>query len=101
MNSRLQRLDVAERIDRLFRVRHIGVLEGAHDVDERVGLREVAEQCAADPLLAHALRQPRDIDVLHIRGDDALRLEHRRQAVQPLIRHLDGREVRFIFDPVL
>ena len=36
LELQVQRLDVSERIDRLLRVRHVRVLEGAHDMDERV-----------------------------------------------------------------
>ena len=59
-----------------FRMRQIRILEGAHDVDQRVGLGQMPEQLAAHSLFGHALGDAGDVEVLHVGLDLALRLEH-------------------------
>ncbi len=92
----VQGLDVAQGIDRVLGVGHVGVGEGADDVDEGLPLGQVAEQLPAEALLGDALRQPGDIDVLHVGGDDLLGLEDACQHVQAAIGDLDGRQIRLV-----
>ena len=65
-------------------------------MDQRLPLRQVPQQLAAEPLLAHALRQARHVDVLHVGGHGLLRLEHLGQHVEPRVGHLDHRHVRLV-----
>ncbi len=92
----VDRLDVAQRIDRSSGCGTFGSSKARTTWTSACGLREVAEQLPAQPLLGHPLRQPGDIDILHIGRDDLLRLEDARQHVKARIRHLHGRQVRLI-----
>jgi hypothetical protein len=92
----VERLDVAGWVHRTVRVRVAGVLEGADDVDEGVGLGQVAEELAAHALLGHALGDAGHVEVLDIGGDGPLGLEHVGQDVEPGIRDLDGGQVRLV-----
>ncbi|MFL6117549.1 MAG: GTPase, partial [Catenulispora sp.] len=53
----LDRLDVAQRIDRALGVDHVGVVMRAHHVDDRVGLADVGEELVPQAL---ALARARD-----------------------------------------
>ena len=64
-------LDVPDRVDRAHRVDDVGILEAAHDVDDRVHLADVREELVAEALaLAGAGDEAGDVHELDRRGDD-------------------------------
>ncbi len=70
--------------------------ECAHHMHQRVALTQVTEELAAHPLLGDALVDTAHVEVLHVGGHSALRLEELRQRVEAFVGDLDGREVRFV-----
>ena len=93
-------LDVAARIDAPHHVDHVFVVETAHHVGDRLNLADVREELVPQPLaVGCALNQTRDVDEGHHRGGDLLRLDFRRDRVEPGVGHrhhagrgLDGAE---------
>ncbi len=91
----VDRFDVVDRVDRARHMRHVVVLEAADDVRDRVGLADVRQELVAEALaLRGAGHQPGDIDELHGRRNDFLRLGDVRQRLQARIGHLDHADVR-------
>ena len=54
----VNRLGVGDRVDAVLGVGHLGVGEGAHHVDEGVGLAQLAERRAAEALARRPRRRP-------------------------------------------
>src|SRR5207248_7025821 len=58
-------LSIAHRIDCTHDVRHVRILEAAHDVHDRIGLAGVGEEFIAQPLaLGGSFDESRDINEL-------------------------------------
>src|SRR5258708_15160175 len=73
---------------------NLGVVEAANDVHNRIRRSDVAEELAAEALtLARAGDQAGNVDELHRRGNERLRLEDGSDAIQPLVRHADDADV--------
>ena len=72
-----------------------GVLEAAHDVDDRVGFADVRQELVAQALaLAGPGHQPGNIDKLDNGWHDALGLDDVRQRGQPRVRQFHDADVR-------
>jgi hypothetical protein len=80
----VEQLDVALGVHAALGVRHVLVGEGAHYVEQAVGLAEVGQEGAAELVLGRR----GDVDVLHLGGHPALGLEHLVQPLQPRVGHL-------------
>ena len=92
---RVDDVDVRDRIDLAGHVHDVRALEAAHDVRDRIGLADVRQELVAEPFaLRRASDEPRDIDELHRRRQDLLRLHDRRELLEPLIRHRHHADVR-------
>ena len=92
----LELLDVAPRVHAQERVRHGVVLEGAHDVEQRIGVAQPGQLVGGDvPVGGHASRDRgrRQVDVGDVGGDLAAWLEERRQAREALVRDLHDARV--------
>ena len=64
-------LDVAHRVHGVGDVVHVGIVEAAHDLDDRVDLAHVREELVAQALaLAGALHEAGDVDELDRGRDD-------------------------------
>ena len=76
----LDRLDVAQRVDRALGVDDVRVVVRADDVDDRVGLADVREELVAEPLaLAGARDQAGDVVEVDRVGDDRSRRRRSRR----------------------
>ena len=86
--------DVEKRVDAARYVDDVRVAEVAHDLCDRIGVADVGEELVAEPLaLTGSAHQPRDVDELHGRGHDALRMHDLREAIEPRVRHRDDADV--------
>ena len=84
----LDRLDIADRIDRTFDVNDVAVSKAAHDMGDRIDLADVAEKLIAEPLAAGgAAHQAGDIDKFELSWDDLGRFREARADREPLVRH--------------
>ena len=78
-----------------MRVRDLRVLEGAHDVHDRVHVADVAEEPVAEALpLVGAAHEPRDVDHLEMLGDAARDAEQVAHLLEARVRHRHDRDVR-------
>ena len=86
--------NVACRIDRSGRVRHGGVAEHPHDVQQRVGVPEGRQ---IEHRLRAGLRAARagNVSELHRRRHVLFRVEERCQTIEPLVGHAGHANVRF------
>ena len=76
-------------------MRHIGILEAAHDMGDGVDFADIGEKLIAEPLaFRRAAHQAGDIDECEPRRHDDRRLGERSQRVEPLIRHRDLADIR-------
>ena len=88
----LERRQVVERVAAADDVR---VDEGSKHVQHGVDLADAAEELVAQPLArVRALLDAGDVDELCGRVDDLLRLAHRGERVEALVRHLRDTHVR-------
>ena len=86
---------VADRIDRAFDVRDVGVLEAAQNVNDRVHLADVGEELVAQAFaLRGAAHQAGDIHELQARRHDLRRLADARQRIEPRIGNGDHADIR-------
>ncbi len=91
----VDRADVGHRIDAPFDVDDVVVLEAAHDVRDGVGLADVGEELIAEAFaLGGAADEAGDVDEVHRRGDDRLRLVELHQRVEPRVGHRHHADVR-------
>ena len=85
---------VPHRVDRPIDVDDIGILEAAKHVDDRVGLTDIGEELVPQPLaLAGTAHETGNVDDLHRRRDDALRVDDLGEGIEPFVRHGDRAEV--------
>ncbi len=90
----MDHLDVGDRVDLSGDMDDVGVLEAAHDVGDRVGLADIREELVAETLALRCARdQSRDVDELHDRGDDLLRLVDRGELFQARVGYFDHADV--------
>ena len=70
---RVDRFNVADRIDGPFDVDHIGIAEAADDVQNRVDVADIGKELVAEPFtLRSPPNQPGDVDQLQDGRDDLL-----------------------------
>ena len=73
----------------------IGIIEAADDMDDGIGIADVAEELVAETFsLRRALDETRNVHELDRGGGVFLRLVHLREIVQPCVRHGDNADVR-------
>ncbi len=74
----IDHVDVVQRVDPARYVDDLGVIEAAHYMADGVGRADVAEKLVAQALaFACAFDQARDVDELHRRWHQRLRLDQR------------------------
>ena len=87
-------LDVPHRVNVAGHVCDVGILEAAHDVNERVHLADMAEELIAQALaVGGALDQPGDIHELEGRGNLGADLGDLGELGQSRLRHTDYAQV--------
>src|SRR5436190_23125308 len=90
-------IDVARRVDRALRMGIVGVVESAHDVEQRVAVAETGKVLGSQVLCSDvALARGGwrgQVHVGHIRLDDLFRLEDLGQLVESLVRDLHDADV--------
>ena len=87
--------DIALRVGAALDVDDVGIVEAAHDVDDRVGRADVAEELVSKPLaLGRALDQACDVDKFNDGRGDLLRRVELREPVEARIGHRDHADVR-------
>ena len=92
---RLDRLDVAQRVDAALGVHHVLVAVGAHDVHDRVGLADVREEAVAEALaLVRARHEPGDVVEVDRVPHDLRGAHGARHLLQALVAHRHHRDVR-------
>ena len=84
-------VDVAPRVGRRRGGR---IVEGAGDVEERVGVADQGEDVRVDRALARRTGRDGDVDVGDVGVGRLLRVEERRQPVDALVGHLHDADVR-------
>ena len=90
----MDRLDVGLGRDLAVDVDDVAVLEGAHDLADRVGLADVGEELVAQALpLGGAAHDPRDVDERHRGGQDLLGPVDLGEASEPVVRQRDDADV--------
>ncbi len=77
-------------------MRHPGIVEGAHDVDESVHLGELIEQRPGQPFPAGLGLQAADVGVGHFGGGRLARVKHLGQGSQPRIGDVGDGRVRLL-----
>ena len=88
-------VDVAQRVGRALDVGDVGIVEAAHDVDDRVAAADVGQELVAQTLaLRRALDQTRDVDELDDGGGELLGVMLVAQPLEPRIRHGHDADVR-------
>ena len=91
----LDRLEILHGVDGAVRVRHLRMLERAHDVHHGVHLADVAEEAIAETLpLVGAAHEPGDVDDVEVLGDQPLDRQRLAQPLQSLVRDRHDRDVR-------
>ena len=91
----LNRGHVRDRIDLAFDVRDVVVDEAADDVCDRVHLANVGEELVTEALpLRRPSDEPGDVHEANDGGYFALRLEQRRERLEPRVGHRDDADVR-------
>ena len=90
----LDRLDIADRVDRALDMDDIVVAEAAHDMGDRIDLADMAEKLVAQPLAAGgAAHQPGDVDEFELGRDDLCRFRQARADREPLVGHRDPPDI--------
>ncbi len=90
----LDRLGVADRIDRALDMGDVAVLEAAQDMGDRLDLADMGEELVAETLaLRGAAHQAGDVDEFELGRHDLRRLAELRQDVEPRIRHGDAPDI--------
>jgi hypothetical protein len=92
----LKRLDIPRRIDRVFDVRNVWIIESAGDEHESVGLAQMTEERPAHAFLSYALGDAGDIEILDICRYSLLRAEHLGESIETGVRDLYRGKVRFV-----
>ena len=93
---RLDRLGIADRIDRTFDMDHIAIRETAQDVRDGVDLANVSEKLVAESLAAGgAANQSGNVDKFKLGRDDFCRFCEACRNLDPLVRHGDPPDIRF------
>ena len=91
----LDRLNVAQRVDAALDMRHVAVLEAAHDMGDRVAFADVGEELIAQPLAFRgAAHEAGDVDEGQARRDDLLGARDAREHVEARIGHRDLADIR-------
>jgi len=84
----LDRLHVRHGVHRAGHVDHVGVLEAADDLENRVDLADVGEELVAETFaLARPLHNPGDVDELERGGDHFLWRDVFRDPLEPVVGH--------------
>ncbi len=87
--------DVGHRIDAPLDVDDVVVLEAADDVGDGVGLADVGQELIAEAFtLGGPAHEAGDVDEVHRRGDDRLRVVELHQRVEPRVGHRHHADVR-------
>lgn len=87
-------VDVVQRVDAAGDVDDLRVREAADDVEDGVGLADMAEELVAETFtLGRAFDDAGDVDELHGGGDDRVGFDHGDDAIHARVRDLDDADV--------
>ena len=92
---RVDRLEIRNRIDLSCDVDDVGVVEAPHDLSDRIRFADVMEELVAKPFaLGSAFDESGDVDELHDRRDDLVRVDDVCDDGEPLVRDQCDTDVR-------
>ena len=81
-------LGIAHRVDAALHMRHVRILEAAHDVRDGIGLADIGQELVAQPLaLGGAAHEAGNVHEGEAGGNDLLGLGDGRDAVEARIGH--------------
>ena len=92
---RLNRLGVADRVDRTLDMGDVAIGKAAQDLRDRIDLTNMRKELVAEPFAARgAADKPGDVDEFELGRDDLSRFREAGADCEPLVGHGDAPDIR-------